>query len=49
VARVPERGKKAAKPRETRRGWTLTDIVVALIALAVLALSALGLFWLFRT
>jgi pSer/pThr/pTyr-binding forkhead associated (FHA) protein len=47
VARVPERAAKSAKP--ARRGWTPTDVVVAFIALVVLALSGLGLFWLFRT
>jgi len=46
IAAVPKR-KKAAKP--ARQGWTVADLVVALIALAVLALSIGGLVWLFRS
>lgn len=45
VATVPKRKKPAAPPPQ---GWTLTDVVVALIALAVLGLSIVGLLWLFR-
>lgn len=47
IAKVPRRAAPVA--RSERRGWTLTDVVVALIALAVLVFSIVGLFWLFRT
>jgi pSer/pThr/pTyr-binding forkhead associated (FHA) protein len=46
IARVPTR--KAGR-REVRRGWTMTDFVVALIAVVVLVVSILGLVWLFKT
>lgn len=46
IARVPVRDKPAASQR---RGWAMADLIVALIALAVLALSILGLVWLFRS
>lgn len=45
VAAVPKRASPRAAPRQ---GWTLADVVVALIALTVLGLSILGLLWLFR-
>ncbi len=47
-ARAPERPSRAPLPSARRRGWTLTDTLVALLALAVLSLSVLGIFWLFR-
>jgi len=31
------------------RSWGLTDVLIALVALAVLAASVVGLMWLFRT
>jgi pSer/pThr/pTyr-binding forkhead associated (FHA) protein len=46
IAAVPKRKRKP--PRESQ-GWTLADLIVALIALAVLALSIGGLVWLFRS
>ena len=46
IARVPSAGKRS---NETPRGWTVTDLIVALIALSVLGLSILGLVWLFRS
>lgn len=46
IAQVPER--TSAKRAHDRRGWNLTDAVVALIAIAVLAVSLLGLLWLFK-
>lgn len=46
IAKVPERAAKPPAP--VRRGWTLTDVVVALIALGVLVVSILGLIWLFK-
>ncbi|MCC6903918.1 MAG: FHA domain-containing protein [Polyangiaceae bacterium] len=46
IAKVPERRSKPAATE--RRGWTLTDVVVALIAITVLVVSILGLLWLFR-
>ena len=46
IAKAPERAAKKASP--TRRVWTFSDVVVALIAIAVLVVSALGLIWLFK-
>jgi pSer/pThr/pTyr-binding forkhead associated (FHA) protein len=46
ITRVPSAPKP---PREPPRGWTMTDVVVALIALCVLTLSILGIWWLFRS
>lgn len=46
IAQVPRRDKPVAGQR---RGWAMADLIVALIALAVLALSILGLVWLFRS
>lgn len=46
IAKLPERSAKKAAP--VRRGWTLTDVIVALIALGVLVVSILGLIWLFK-
>ena len=44
------------RPRNVRRrvakrgpGWGKTDVLIVVLALAVLAISAIGLFWLFRT
>lgn len=45
IAEVPTR----PKPAVQRAGWGMTDFVIALIALAVLAASVIGLMWLFRT
>ncbi len=46
IAAIPER----RRPREKRKGgWNTTDVLVALLALLVLALSVLGLWWLFHT
>jgi pSer/pThr/pTyr-binding forkhead associated (FHA) protein len=40
---------KSSNPPSTRRGnWTATDVLVALLALAVLGLSVAGLIWLIR-
>lgn len=47
IAKVPERKAPKSQPA-TKRGWTLSDVVVALIALTVLGLSILGLIWLFK-
>lgn len=51
----PERGAAPVRPRNERRrrskkglGWGKTDFIIVLLALAVLAISAVGLFWLFR-
>ncbi len=46
IAKFPERTTSRRAP--DRRGWNLTDVVVALIAISVLALSILGLLWLFK-
>ena len=46
IAKVPERAPKKASAE--RRGWSLTDVVVALIAITVLVVSLLGLLWLFK-
>jgi hypothetical protein len=40
----PSRSRAAPPP-----GWTMTDVVVALLAVIVLALSAAGLLWLLRS
>jgi hypothetical protein len=44
IAALPEKAKRAARPKP---GWGTTDVVVALIALIVLAASVVGLMWLF--
>jgi len=46
VAAPPVRRRRAAKGG---RGWNGTDVLVVLLALAVLGLSLAGLYWLFRT
>lgn len=45
VIAVPKRAKR---PVPRKAGWTGTDLLVAAVALVVLAVSLLGLFWLFR-
>jgi pSer/pThr/pTyr-binding forkhead associated (FHA) protein len=45
IAELPRRA-AAARPRKP--GWTSTDFVVVLLAVGVLALSVIGLFWLLR-
>lgn len=45
-ARVPPRRRPPQARKDT--GWGKTDIGIVLLALAVLAISAIGLFWLFR-
>jgi pSer/pThr/pTyr-binding forkhead associated (FHA) protein len=42
---APPKRKRASTPRRT--GWTGTDVLVALLSLAVLAASIAGLLWLF--
>jgi pSer/pThr/pTyr-binding forkhead associated (FHA) protein len=44
VVAVPRR--RTGRPGPGRRGWSATDYLVALLALAVLTLSILGLMWL---
>lgn len=45
----PSTPEAAALPvPETRSGWTGADVAVVLLAMGVLALSGLGLYWLFR-
>jgi len=46
IATLPERKKPASR---NRSGWNTTDVLVALLALLVLGLSVLGLWWLFRS
>ena len=46
VVAVPKRAKRPV--RERKAGWTSTDLLVAAVALVVLAVSVVGLFWLFR-
>lgn len=48
IAEVP-RGAAATKATRRSSGWTGTDFVVVLLAIGVLALSAVGLAWLFRS
>ena len=45
IVEVPRRI-EGTRPR--RPGWTSTDFVVVLLAVGVLALSVVGLFWLLR-
>jgi pSer/pThr/pTyr-binding forkhead associated (FHA) protein len=45
IAELPDRA-DASRPR--RPGWTSTDFMVVLLAVGVLALSVVGLFWLLR-
>ena len=40
--------RKLPSHRTKRGGWSTTDLAIGLLALIVLALSAVGLFWLFR-
>ncbi len=41
--------KRKSKPRPAQStGWNSTDIVIAVVAVTILALSAVGLWWLFR-
>ncbi len=46
VARVPTR---SAEPSQRKQGFRAVDGVIALVALVVIGLSVMGLFWLFRT
>ncbi len=46
VATVPERPKREAR---SRSGWNTTDVFVAFLALLVLGVSVVGLWWLFRS
>lgn len=48
VAPILRRAEPRAVTRLAARGWTGTDWLVALLALAVLAVSGAGLWWLFR-
>jgi pSer/pThr/pTyr-binding forkhead associated (FHA) protein len=41
-------GRERRERREPAAGWGKTDVLVVLLALAVLALSGVGLYWLFR-
>jgi hypothetical protein len=45
IAEVPRR--KSAPPR-SKGGWNSTDFIVVLLALGVLVLSVVGLYWLLR-
>ena len=45
IAELPH--ERAAQPRK-KSGWNSTDFIVVLLALGVLALSAVGLYWLLR-
>ena len=45
IARVPQ---AKSSPARTERGFRTADVVIALLALAVLAASVAGLFWLSR-
>ncbi|HTM44306.1 MAG TPA: FHA domain-containing protein [Polyangiaceae bacterium] len=46
VANAPARAPRPQRARSTASGWGASDFLVALLALAVLAISALGLYWL---
>jgi pSer/pThr/pTyr-binding forkhead associated (FHA) protein len=52
AAGEPQAPGPTAEPGQTagrsRSGWTKTDVIVVLLALIVLALSCVGLFWLFN-
>lgn len=45
IVEVPRR---SSAPRRTKAGWNSTDFIVVLLALGVLALSVVGLFWLLK-
>lgn len=47
IAEVP-RGQSQAPRRQNPGAWSGTDLLVVLLAMGVLGLSVLGLFWLFR-
>jgi hypothetical protein len=47
IVEVPKR--KPSAPRRVRSGWTATDLAVAILAVCVLLISMLGLFWLLRS
>jgi len=53
IAAVPNRAAtnpslRSHAPARRKAGWNSTDFIVVLLALGVLALSVVGLFWLFR-
>ncbi|HMI89458.1 MAG TPA: FHA domain-containing protein [Polyangiaceae bacterium] len=48
AAPIAELPRRAEPSRHRRAGWTSTDFVVVLLAIGVLALSVVGLFWLLR-
>ena len=45
IAEVPRRSEA---PKRTKAGWNSTDFIVVLLAVGVLALSVVGLFWLLK-
>lgn len=49
IAAVPAGAAVAKKGAPRSSGWTGTDFIVVLLAIGVLALSAVGLVWLFRS
>lgn len=48
AAPIAEWPRRSETSRPRRAGWTSTDFVVVLLAVGVLALSVVGLFWLLR-
>jgi pSer/pThr/pTyr-binding forkhead associated (FHA) protein len=46
IAALP---KRATTTAASSTGWNISDVLVAMLALLVLALSIIGLFWLFRS
>ncbi|HMJ56398.1 MAG TPA: FHA domain-containing protein [Polyangiaceae bacterium] len=48
AAPIAELPRRAAASRPRKLGWTSTDFVVVLLAIGVLALSVIGLFWLLK-
>ena len=49
VKKIPKAAPRRSAPRSPRVGWGATDYLVALLALAVLALSLVGMWWLFKS
>jgi Inner membrane component of T3SS, cytoplasmic domain len=48
AAPIAELPRRAAASRAKKPGWTSTDFMVVLLAVGVLALSVVGLFWLLK-
>lgn len=48
IAQVQKNAATTAKPRKKKHAWTLTDVLVFLLAVGVIAASVAGLIWVLR-